>query len=79
MHSDRMRKYGTSESMIQASPVLRHSWQQSHNKGLYYGFRDAILPNLVTMHQATGVSCGILYILVLSLVLLMQSLYTLSN
>ena len=24
------------------SPTLRHSLQQSHNKGLYYGFRDAI-------------------------------------
>ena len=24
------------------SPILRHSLQQSHNKGLYYGFRDAI-------------------------------------
>ena len=23
------------------SPTLRHSLQQSHNKGLYYGFRDA--------------------------------------
>ena len=22
------------------SPILRHSLQQSHNKGLYYGFRD---------------------------------------
>ena len=25
------------------SHVLRHNLQQSHNKGLYYGFRDAIL------------------------------------
>ena len=31
------------------SPVLRHSVQQSHNKGLYYGFRDAILSRLVTL------------------------------
>ena len=31
------------------SPTLRHSLQQSHNKGLYYGFRDAILSRLVTM------------------------------
>ena len=30
-------------------------------------------------HQASGASCGILYILVLSLVLFMQSLYPLSN
>ena len=29
------------------SPTLRHSLQQSHNKGLYYGFRDAILSRLV--------------------------------
>ena len=32
-----------------ASPILRHSLQQSHNKGLYYGFRDAILSRLVTI------------------------------
>ena len=25
------------------SPILRHSLQKSHNKGLYYGFRDTIL------------------------------------
>ena len=31
------------------SPILRHSLQQSHNKGLYYGFRDAILSGLVTI------------------------------
>ena len=43
------------------SPTLRHSLQQSHNKGLYYGFRDAILSRLVTMHQAPGASYGILY------------------
>ena len=63
-----------------ASPKLRHSLQQSHNKGLYYGFRDAILSDLVTIikrlvHHA--VYCT--YILVLSLVIFMQSLYTLSN
>ena len=28
------------------SPTLRHSLQQSHNKGLYYGFRDAILSRI---------------------------------
>ena len=61
------------------SPILRHSLQQSHNMGLYYGFRDAILSRLVIYHQALGASCGILYILVLSLVFFMQSLYTLSN
>ena len=32
-----------------AFPTLRHSLQQSHNKGLYYGFRDAILSRLVTI------------------------------
>ena len=31
------------------SPTLRHSLQQSHNKVLYYGFRDAILSRLVTI------------------------------
>ena len=61
------------------SPALRHSLQQSHNKGLYRGFRDAILSRLVTIIQVPGASCGILYILVLSLVIFMQSLYTLSN
>ena len=45
------------------SPTLRHSLQQSHNKGLYYGFRDAILSRLVTIikrlvhHAACLVSC----------------------
>ena len=52
-------------------PTLRHSLQQSHNKGfLYYGFSDAILSRLVTIyHQVPGASCSILYILVLSLVI----------
>ena len=31
------------------SPTLQHSLQQSYNKGLYYGFRDAILSRLVTI------------------------------
>ena len=31
------------------SPILRHNLQQSRNKGLYYGFRDAILSRLVTI------------------------------
>ena len=30
-------------------PTLRHSLQRSHNKGLYYGFRGAILSRLVTI------------------------------
>ena len=50
--SDQTRMYGISESIIQAL----HSLQQSHNKGLYYGFRDAMLSCLVTMHQAPGTS-----------------------
>ena len=29
------------------SPILIHSLQQSHNKGLYYGFRDVTLSRLV--------------------------------
>ena len=33
-----------------SSPILQHSWQQSHNKVLHYGFRDAILSHLVTMY-----------------------------
>ena len=48
--------------------------------GLVSWIRDAILSRLVTTyHQAPGASCSILYILVLSLVIFMQSLYTLSN
>ena len=31
------------------SPILRHSLLPSHNKALYYGFRDAILSRLVTI------------------------------
>ena len=31
------------------SPTLRHSLQQSHNEGLYFVFRDAILSRLVTI------------------------------
>ena len=44
------------------SPTLRHSLQQSHNKGLYYGFRDAIY------HQAPGAS-GLLWCFVALLAL----------
>ena len=47
MHSDLMKKYGISVSMIQA---LYYDIQ-SHNKGLYYGSRDDILSHMVTMHQ----------------------------
>ena len=59
MHSDQTRKYSISDP--DTSPILRHSLQQSHNKCLYYGFRDAILSRLVTMHKAHGASCGMLY------------------
>ena len=75
--SDQTRKYGISESIIQAliMTLLQtmsyyracimdqrcHTFLFSHN------------------HQVPGASCGILYILVLSLVIFMQSLYTLSN
>ena len=38
------------------SPILRHSLQQSHNKGLCYGFRDAILSRLVTIIYAIPIS-----------------------
>ena len=39
------------ESMGSLKPYinLRHR-QQSHNKGLYYGFKDAILSYLIPMH-----------------------------
>ena len=47
MHSDQMRKYGISES------ILGHSWQQTHNKDLCYGFRDAILSHLVTIYTSS--------------------------
>ena len=32
------------------SPTLRQGLQQSHNKGLYYGFRDAILSRSVQVY-----------------------------
>ena len=41
MHSDESRKYSISDLLN--SPILRHSWQQSHDNGLYYGLRDATL------------------------------------
>ena len=40
----------------------------------YQGFRDAILSRLVTMLQAPGATCGILYICLVSCLLFMQSL-----
>ena len=58
------------------SPILRHSLQQGHNKGLHYGFRDAILSHLVTTIKRLVyhvVYCT--YVPVLSLVLFIQSLY----
>ena len=33
------------------SPILQHSLQQSHNKGLYYGFSDAILSNYIRLFR----------------------------
>ena len=41
MHSYQVRKYSISESIIQA--LYYDIVGNSHNKGLYYGFRDAIL------------------------------------
>ena len=62
MYSDQMRKYGISESMIQAL-----YYDIVGNKVIIracnYGFRDPMLSYLVTIHQAPGVSCGILYVL----------------
>ena len=45
-------------------------------QGLYHGFIDAILSNLVTMHQAPGVPYNniIMDVLALSLVFFIQSL-----
>ena len=53
------------------SPILRHSLQQNHNKGLYYGFRDAIciLSRLVTIIKHLVHRAIYCIILVLSLVL----------
>ena len=50
---DQMRKDGISESMIQAL-YYDIVGKRSHDKGFYYGIRDAILSHLVTMHQASG-------------------------
>ena len=47
-------KYSISQSMVQALYYHAHNWQQSHNKSLYYGFKDAILSSLVTMYQEPG-------------------------
>ena len=60
------------------SPILRHSLQQSHNKGLYYGFRDAILSRFVTIIKRL-VNHAIYCISLSCLVLFMQSLYPLSK
>ena len=71
--SDQTRKYGISESMIQAlyydiacnKVIIRACIMESEMP--YFSFGH--------YHQAPGASCGILYIiLVLSLVLFMQSL-----
>ena len=76
MHSDQnlMRKYGISESIIQLSSY--YDFCQLCLQGLYHGFIDAILSNLVTMHQAPGVPYNniIMDVLALSLVFFIQSL-----
>ena len=46
---------------------------------MYYGFRDVILSHLVTIIKHLVHHALYCIILVLSLVLFMQSLYTLSN
>ena len=58
--SDQTRKYGTSESIIQAL-IMTLFALFTFSFGHY--------------HQVPGASCSILYILVLSLVIFMQSLY----
>ena len=50
------------------SPILRHSLQQSQNKGLYYGFRDVILSRLVIIIKHLVHHAVYCIILVLSLV-----------
>ena len=69
--SDQTKKYGISESMIQAlyydivcnNVIIRACIMESE------------MPSFGHYHQAPGASCGILYIiLVLSLVLFMQSI-----
>ena len=55
MHGDQMRKYGISESIVQALIMTLLPTMS------YHGFRDAIHSHLVTMHQAPGASCGIHY------------------
>ena len=54
------------------SPTLRHSLQESHNKGLYYGFREAILSRLVTIIKRLVHHAVYCIILVLSLVIFMH-------
>ena len=39
------------------SPTLRHGLQQSHNKGLYYGFRDAILSYFTIVQTSKLATC----------------------
>ena len=48
-----------------------------HDTSPYYDFVATF--SFGRYHQAPGASCSILYILVLSLVIFMQSLYTLSK
>ena len=48
-----MRKYGISDPCYTLYYNIVDQ-KVSHNKGLCYGFRDAILSHLVTMHQVPG-------------------------
>ena len=74
MHSDQMRKYGISESIIQLSSYYDFVVNYVLIQGLYHGFIDAILSHLVTMHPAPGVSCNNNIIIALFLVPFMQFL-----
>ena len=46
------KRESTASLIHDTSPTLRHSLQQSHNKGMYYGFRDSVLSRLVTIIKA---------------------------
>ena len=73
--SDQTRKYGISESIIQA---LIMTLLQTMCRACIMDQRCHTF-SFGHYHQAPGASCSILYILVLSLVIFMHSLYTLSN
>ena len=60
MHCDQTRKYGISKSIM--NPYYDFVANYILIQGLYHGFTDAVLSHLVSMHQAPGASCGILYL-----------------